>query len=259
MLFAILAAKAEELKVSKALLPREVLEEKMASLPPVRDFACALRQGPFFAGKNLRLLAELKKASPSKGLLSPHFHPETLATFFTRLGAAALSVLTEKNYFQGELSFLSRVREVTSLPLLRKDFLWEPYQLLESRLAGADAVLLIVAVLNKKERLASLLNYGESLGLFCLVEIHTEAELAVALEAGARLLVINNRNLFTFETDLTTTFRLRSLIPPGIPVVSASGIKTLEDLDYLASCGVNAVLVGESLVKRWEQANFGES
>jgi indole-3-glycerol phosphate synthase len=212
--------------------------------PAPKDFAAALRRGP---GDPLRLIAEGKRASPSAGRIR-----EGDPLFFARAmaggGAAAISMLTEERYFGGSLDDLARVAAGVPVPVLRKDFLVDPYQLLEARAAGASAALLIVALLSDAE-LAALLREAAGLGLAALVEVHDRPELERALAAGAGILGINNRNLKTLQVDTETTFALRPLVPPGTIVVSESGQRTRADLERLAAAGVDAVLIGEAIMR----------
>jgi len=205
------------------------------------DFASALR------GDSLRLIAEVKKASPSRGVLCPDFNPVALAKTYARGGAAAISVLTEVNHFQGSIDYLAAIRQEVSIPLLRKDFIFDDYQVYESAACGADALLLIAAILSR-EQLAGLLALSHRLGLGCLVEVHNEKELEKVLQSNSEIIGINNRDLSTFTTDINTTRRLRPLIPDGKIVVSESGINNREDVIKMGEWGVNAVLVGEALV-----------
>jgi indole-3-glycerol phosphate synthase len=213
-------------------------------MSPTRDFAAALMAPP----GSVRLLAEVKKASPSRGVLAASFDPVGLATAYADHGAAAISVLTDEKYFQGSLDLLVAVRAAVSVPLLRKDFTLDEYQLWESRAAGADAVLLIAAIL-EPPRLRDLHAGAKGLGLAALVEVHTAEELDVALRVGAGLLGINNRNLHTFETRLETTLALLPMIPPGPVVVSESGFVRSDDVRRVVAAGAHAVLVGEALVR----------
>lgn len=210
-----------------------------AEASPVRDFAAALRRG------GPTVIAEIKRASPSKGDLRPDLDPADLARAYERGGAAALSVLTEEPHFRGSLDDLRRARAACALPVLRKDFLLQEWEVVEARAAGADAVLLIVAAL-PPDRLLAMLDAASEQGLAALVEVHDEAELDVALGAGARIVGINNRDLRSFRVDLEITRRLVPRIPEGVIRVSESGIGRPEDLRNLGS--VEAVLVGESLV-----------
>lgn len=197
----------------------------------------------------MALIAEVKKASPSKGVIREDFDPVALAKAYEEAGATALSVVTEKNYFQGSLKYLEMIREVTDLPILRKDFIFDEYQVVESKLAGADAVLLICAILDWR-RVLSLMTLTRRLGMSSLVEVHNSRELDIALIAGADLIGINNRDLETFEVDIKTTPRLTKHIHDPLPIVSESGIASVEDIALLKEAGCRAVLVGESLLRQ---------
>ncbi len=233
-----------ELETRKGSFPLEELRRVASEQPPPLDFAAALR------GERIQLIAEVKKASPSRGIIRPDFNPVEIAQTYAGNGASAISVLTEARYFQGSLNYLRDIREAlgeNKLPLLRKDFIYDLYQVYESRAYGADAILLIVAILNP-EKLEGLLRLSHELNMSCLVEVHSEAELEIALGSQARVIGINNRNLDTFEVDLTTTERLRPLIPQDRVVVSESGIKDRSDMEKLGQWGVDAALIGESLM-----------
>ncbi|MBI2860949.1 MAG: indole-3-glycerol phosphate synthase TrpC [Chloroflexi bacterium] len=236
----IVAAKKKELKQSKAEAPISTIMRDAYRSQPL-DFARALK------GREMRLIAEVKQASPSKGVLRPDFDPVALAQSYADGGASAISVLTEVNYFRGSLEHLAAIREAVNLPLLRKDFIFDSYQIYESAAWGADAVLLIAAILSPGQ-LGEMLGLARSLGLACLVEAHNEAEVENAVLSGARIIGINNRDLLTFTVELDTTRRLRHLVPKDRILVSESGIKDREDVKKLKKWGVNAVLVGESLV-----------
>ncbi len=222
-------------------MPLSSLEEGIAQRQAPLDFALAL------GGDHTRLIAEVKRASPSRGVLCPNFNPVELAKNYAQGGAAAISVLTEANYFEGNIDHLAAIREEVRLPLLRKDFIFDPYQVYESRAYGADALLLIVAILSQ-EQLEELLALSHSLGLNCLVEVHNEDEVERALLSQAKIIGINNRDLNTFTVDINTTRRLRPLIPHERIAVSESGIRSRSDVEKLKGWGVNAVLVGEALV-----------
>jgi indole-3-glycerol phosphate synthase len=244
----IVAAKRQVLERRRQDEPAGILRTRLAqAAPPTRSLAQALR------GPSLGLIAEVKRASPSRGVLCADLDPQALARTYAGSGAAAISVLTEEQHFQGSLDDLRAVRAVLDgrgdprLPLLRKDFLFDPYHLFEARAYGADAALLIVAIL-KPELLAELLALARSLGLDCLVEVHDERELERALAADAQIIGINNRDLRTFEVDLALTERLRPLIPADRVVVAESGIHSRADVERLQALGVNAVLIGEALV-----------
>ena len=244
ILDSIVADSRLELEQRKRSVPLEKLREMAQAQSPPLDFASALQ------GDKLRLIAEVKKASPSKGVICSDFDPVEMARLFADNGASAISVLTETKYFQGSLDYLKDIRKVLGdrqVPLLRKDFLYDPYQIYESRAYGADSLLLIVAMLSP-EKLAELLTLSHDLRMSCLVEVHNEAELEVALKSEAKIIGINNRDLKTFTVDLDTTERLRPLIPPDRIVVSESGIKGRRDIEKLGQLGVDAVLIGESLI-----------
>jgi indole-3-glycerol phosphate synthase len=195
----------------------------------------------------MSLIAEVKRASPSKGALNLTLDPDTQAQSYARAGASAISVLTEEDHFKGSLHDLARVRKAVEKPLLRKDFIIDPYQIWEARAWGADAVLLIVAILDDTQ-LRQLLEETRQAQVAALVEVHNEADLARALSAGADIIGINNRNLHDFSVSLNTTFSLRPFIPPGTLVVSESGIRRREDVERLEQIEVDAVLIGEALV-----------
>jgi indole-3-glycerol phosphate synthase len=246
----IVAAKKVGLEQDRAEVPLPELERRIDGQRAPLDFAGALRTS------DVGVIGEIKKASPSKGLLCPDFDPVRLAGAYTAGGAAAISVLTEANYFQGTLNYLTDIRKAQGLekmPLLRKDFLFDPYQVYESRAFGTDAILLIVAILGDRE-LEEMIALASRLGMACLVEVHDRAELEMAVSSGANVIGINNRDLRTFEVDIATTERLCPLIPPNRVIVSESGISRREDIDRLRACGVNAVLVGEALVTAGDAA-----
>ena len=251
ILDAIVRDKRDEVARRKTTAPRSSLERACATLGPARDFAAALRPE---AG-SVALIAEVKKASPSRGTLAPDraWDPVGLARTYAGNGAAAISVLTDEKYFQGRLELLAEIRAAVPVPLLRKDFTIDDYQLWESRAAGADAVLLIVAILDAT-RLHDLLAAAKGLGLAAVVETHTAAEVDVALGAGATIVGINNRDLRTFETRLETTLALLPTLPPGVTVVSESGFATADDVQRVVAAGTHAVLVGETLVRAGDTA-----
>ena len=236
----IVAYKKKEVKSAKRATPLASLKERVVQQKPL-DFATAIR------GKGLKLIAEVKKASPSKGVLCNDFRPVEIAMAYAQNGAAAISVLTEEKYFQGSIKYLAAIREKVNIPLLRKEFIFDEYQIYESAAYGADAILLITAML-EKETLEAFLRLSESLKLGCLVEVHNEDELFKALLAGAKIIGINNRDLNTFKVDTNTTRRLRMLIPMENIVVSESGISNKDDIKKMKECRVDAVLVGEALV-----------
>ena len=241
MLNIIIAQKREEVELRKKSMPLSSLKEGIAQRQMPLDFARAL------GGDHTRLIAEVKRASPSRGILCPDFNPVELAKSYAQGGAAAISVLTEANYFDGSINHLAAIREEIRLPLLRKDFIFDPYQVYESRAYGADALLLIVAILSQ-EQLEELLWLSQNLSLSCVVEVHNQADVERALLSQAKIIGINNRNLDTLAVDINTTQQLRPLIPREKIVVSESGIKSREDIVKLKGWGVNVVLVGEALV-----------
>lgn len=239
----ILASVSRELAQKKLLQPQTVLYQQVEQLSDTRSLQHALA-----VPGQVRIIAEFKQASPSKGVIRQDLTPEDVFTGYTENGAAALSILTEPQFFQGSVDYLRRARRVTGLPLLRKDFIIDEYQLVEARAYGADAVLLIVAALSERQ-LAALLRQARDLSLECLVEAHSQAEIETALACGARIVGINNRDLATFETRLETTYTLARYVPSDRVLVSESGINTQEDIRNLAACGVHAVLIGEALMR----------
>jgi indole-3-glycerol phosphate synthase len=241
MLDKIIARKREEVEQRKSVAPMAYLQERIARQKPALDLALALK------GDHTRLIAEVKQASPSRGILSPNFDPTRLARTYAEGGAAAISVLTEANYFMGSNEDLAAIKRVVALPLLRKDFIFDPYQVYESRACGADALLLIAAILSQGQ-LRDLVSLSHSLGLKCLVEVHNGDEVERAVLSEAEIIGINNRDLNAFAVDINTTRRLRPLIPEEKIVVSESGIKSRRDMEKLGKWGVDAVLVGEALV-----------
>jgi len=232
-----------ELEYRKRRLPMSELKKMASEQPPALDLVSALR------GHGIKLIAEVKKASPSRGVIRHDFNPSEIARIYADNGAAAVSVLTEAKYFQGSLDYLKNIREALpkKLPLLRKDFIFDPYQVYESRAYGADSLLLIVAILGP-ERLQELLGISHKLNMSCLVEVHNEVEVEIAVKSEARIIGINNRNLKDFSVDIATTERLRLFIPPGRIVVSESGIKKRADTERLSQLGIDTVLIGETLM-----------
>ncbi len=237
----ILQHKAVELAERRAAVPLREMERRAAAADPPRDFAAALRQD------GIRLIAEIKRASPSKGVFAPDLDPAALARTYADNGASALSVLTDERFFQGSLSDLAAARSAVSIPALRKDFTTDEYHIAEARAAGADAVLLIVAAL-PQPRLRALLRCAEDWGMSAIVEVHTAEETEHALAVDAAIIGINNRNLHTFATTLQTTAELRALIPSDHIVISESGIHTPGDVARLHTSHVDAMLIGEALV-----------
>lgn len=238
----------EDVAARKARRPLAELEAMLPGLPPTRGFARSLAQAP----RKPAVIAEIKKASPSGGMLRPDFDPGKIAQEYAAAGARGLSVLTEEAYFQGDLGNLGRARSLVDVPLLQKDFLFDPYQVVEARVFGADCILLIVAVLTPSQ-LSEMAGLAASIGLDVLVEVHDEAELELALGFAAPLLGVNNRNLKTYEIDLGTTGRLIRALGDrrgSRLLVGESGIRTREDVQRLVADGVDAVLIGETLMRR---------
>ena len=241
----IVAYKRLEIAAARARIPETQLEDSilMGLAPPARDFRAALERQPGVA-----IIAEVKKASPSAGLLRADFDPVAIARIYEQNGAACISVLTDEPSFQGHLHDLDAIRYAVSPPLLRKDFVLDRYQLLEARLAGADAVLLIAEILDDVA-LPRLLREAGELGLQALVELYDRDNLPRVLDSGARLIGINNRNLRTFETRLEHTLDLMASLPKHVCLVSESGVHTRADIERLQAAGVRAVLIGETLMR----------
>jgi indole-3-glycerol phosphate synthase len=249
----IVAACRARLEIRKAEVPldrvREAAAQRMEWASERRDFAAAL------AMPGLGVIAEMKQASPSRGVLRTDYRPREIAPGYEAAGAVALSVLTEERFFKGSLGDLEEAREAVSLPVLRKDFILEPYQVYESEAAGADALLLIVTILSDSE-LRGLIELANGLELAALVEVHSDEEVGRAVAAGARIVGVNNRDLRTFEVNLETSLRLRASIPAGVLTVSESGIGTAADLTRLKAAGFDAALIGERLIT---EANPGQA
>ncbi|WP_334077120.1 indole-3-glycerol phosphate synthase TrpC [Paenibacillus sanfengchensis] len=244
----IVETKREEVERLAASFSLSAAEREIAAMPPTRGFheALTLRRK-----REIGLIAEVKKASPSKGLIRPDFHPVSLAEAYVSAGADCISVLTDEKYFQGSAAYLSAIREAVDVPLLRKDFIIDERQVYEARLMGADAVLLIAAILTD-DQLGSYSALAQALGLDVLLEVHDQAELERALEFGSTTLIgINNRNLRTFETSLETTSALSAQVPANITLISESGIRTREDIAFLMrSGGARGVLIGETFMRQ---------
>src|SRR5262245_42038556 len=239
----IVETKWREVAAARDLVPEAELERRVAELPPCRGFEAALR-----VPGEVRVIAEVKKASPSAGVIRADFDPVRIARTYERHGAACVSVLTDEPSFEGSLSYLEAIRAEVSLPLLRKDFLLDRYQVLEARAAGADAVLLIAEILDDAT-LKHLLQEARALGMEALVELYDRDNLSRVLAAGATLVGINNRDLRTFVTRLEHTLELAAEVPAGTCLVSESGIRGRADVERLLAAGVRAVLVGESLMR----------
>jgi len=241
-------AKGEELEQARQRVPLQELQQQVEQLPPTRGFRRALHQ----AAARPAVIAEIKKASPSRGVIREDFDPVALSRAYAAAGASCISVLTDRQFFQGGFGVLSAVREAVPLPLLCKDFILSPYQLFQARAAGADAALLIAAVLSDQD-VRYLHKVARRLGLDCLVEVHDAGEMERAIALGVDLIGINNRDLATFATDLTVTRRLaatyrQALRQGGALLVSESGLKEHQDLEQAAAAGAQAVLVGEALM-----------
>jgi indole-3-glycerol phosphate synthase len=249
----IVAVKRGEVEALKTRLNPAEAERRIAELPPCRGFGRALAEG---RRREIGLIAEVKKASPSKGLIREDFHPVELARSYEAAGADCLSVLTDRDFFQGSNDYLTRIREAVSLPLLRKDFTIDPLQIYEARLIGADAILLIAAILTPDE-LRNFHRLAKDLGMDALVEVHDRAEMETVLELGlAELVGINNRDLRTFVTDLKTTEELARLVPEHATLVSESGLSSPDDIRRVREAGARAVLIGEHFMR---QPDVGEA
>ncbi|AFC29903.1 Indole-3-glycerol-phosphate synthase [Paenibacillus mucilaginosus 3016] len=242
----IVTTKHEEVAQLQARTTIAEMEKIIAALPPTLGFERALGAG---RQRSMGLIAEVKKASPSKGLIREDFEPVSLARAYEQAGADCISVLTDVQYFQGANEYLTRVREAVNVPLLRKDFTIDPYQIYEARCIGADAILLIAAILTT-EQMREYQQTARSIGLDVLIEVHDKEELDRVLELSPTMVGINNRNLRTFVTDLHTTEELIQYIPKDVTVVSESGISRSEEITYLESIGARAVLVGEHFMRQ---------
>jgi indole-3-glycerol phosphate synthase len=237
----IVETKRHEVARQKNAIPLHALENAVGKMPPTRDFRKAMDAG------ECAIIAEIKRRSPSRGLLREDFDPIRIAAEYEQNGAAAISVLTDETFFGGSNAILSAVRTAVTLPVLRKEFIIDPYQIHETRAIGADALLLIAAILTEVQ-LREYRELAASLGLAALVEVHDGTELEKALEAGAEIIGINNRDLKTFHTDLQTTLALTPLIPADRIAVSESGIRNRQDIETLTNAGIRAFLIGEALI-----------
>jgi len=238
----ILASKRKEIAEKKKTRPLALLTKELDRRSPPRDFKKSLK------GKKIQLIGEIKKASPIKGLLRDHFDPVELARAYERSGASALSVLTDEPFFQGSLSYVAQVKSAVKIPVLRKEFILDRYQIDESAAAGSDAILLIAALLSKKE-LTNFIGRSAELGMESLVEVHTEEDLEKAIACGAEVIGVNNRDLNTFKVDLAVSERLIKKMPKDKIAVSESGIHSREEVAHLEELGFHAVLIGEAFMK----------
>lgn len=241
----ILQTKSREVLAGKAIATTAALTAQLRDCPPTRGFETQLRarlvSGP-------AIIAEVKKASPSAGVIRADFHPDQIAKSYAKAGAACLSVLTDRDYFQGSDEYLQMARNACLLPVLRKDFMIDPWQILQSRVLGADCILLIAAALEPSQ-MADLLAVSKEAGLDALIEVHNEEELESALKLDHALIGVNNRNLNTFETTLQTSERLKKLMPSNSLLVTESGIKNVQDVQRMQAAGINAFLVGEAFMR----------
>ena len=238
----IVEVKRREVNYLKKSTSLEALKKAVRYLPPPRNFKKAI------SGRDCSIIAEVKRSSPSKGRIRENFDPLKIASIYEANGATAISVLTDKEFFEGENSYLSEIKETVSLPLLRKEFIIDPYQIYETRIIGGDAILFIAGLL-KEETLRQFINLAESLGLSPLIEVHSREELDKALAAGAGIIGINNRNLKTFSTNLRTSMELVPSVPEDRIVISESGIHTREDIATLMGKGIYSFLIGEALME----------
>lgn len=239
----IVAHKRQELKEAKKKLPPQELVSAASEAPPAIDFAALHAKTP-----GVKIISEIKKASPSKGIIRDDFDHLSIAREYEDSGAFALSVLTDREFFRGDISYLSDIRAHSALPILRKDFTIDPYQIYEARCHGADLVLLIVAVLDRGE-IEEYLSLSHSLGMNCIVEVHGERELETAVLAGSGIIGINNRDLRTFDVSLDVSKRLSGMVPEGKIIISESGISSVEDMAGLMACGIDTFLIGETFMK----------
>jgi indole-3-glycerol phosphate synthase len=238
----IVAAKRQRLEKTRMRVPEAVVRHLASKTPPPPPFRQALSDS-----KRVRIIAEVKKASPSKGVFRPDFSVSRLVDAYGAAGASAISVVTEEDFFQGSLAWIAEIREVSPLPVLRKDFVFDGYQIYETRSGKASAILLIAAML-RPEELRAFIAQAQETGLDALVEVHDETELKEALDAGADIIGVNNRNLKTFEVDIRTSLRLAPLIPDRCLFVVESGIRSRADIDVMLDAGADAFLIGETLI-----------
>lgn len=240
----IVAKKKERLRLAKSRAPLSALKPRISDIGKPRDFKAALKRKP---DERIKLIAEIKKASPSKGVIRKNFEPLEIAKIYEKQ-ANAISILTEEDFFQGNIEFIPKVKKVTTIPLLRKDFIFDEYQIYESRANEADAILLIAAILDKNQA-EEYLHLARELGLSVLFEVHDLKELEIALSVNADIIGINNRDLKTLKVDLNTTYIIKKEIPSDKIVVSESGIKTRDDILRLEAAGIDAVLIGTSFME----------
>jgi len=246
ILIKILETKCEEIAERSKRVPVEKLKQQCESADPVRGFIKAIEEK--ITNKQSAVIAEIKKASPSRGVLRENFKPAVIAKTYATHGAACLSILTDKNYFQGSEEYLQQARSACSLPVIRKDFIIDPYQVYEARAINADCILLIVSALND-ENLQLLFNLAHELSMDVLMEVHDKDEMQRALKTGARLIGVNNRNLRTFATSLDTTISMLDMVNESHILVTESGIHTQEDVQLMRDNKVNTFLVGEAFMR----------
>ncbi len=242
----VLAKKASEIIDRSSKVSLDQLEREMSSVSPTRGFVTAIRRK--ISQEQPAVIAEIKKASPSKGVIREHFVPSEIAMSYEQGGATCLSVLTDVDFFQGDDEYLLKARQACSLPVIRKDFMIDPYQIYESRKLGADCILLIVSALSDKQ-LKQLYEITVDLGMDALIEVHDQAEMHRALMLNPSLVGINNRNLRTFDVSLDTTFSMLDIVPDDITLVTESGIVTREDVQRMRQVGVSSFLVGEAFMR----------
>jgi indole-3-glycerol phosphate synthase len=245
ILDAIVSKKKEGLTVVKARTPLKNLKARLGDIEKPADFAGALKRQP---GERIKLVAEIKKASPSKGVIRKDFDHLSIARIYEEKTVAAVSILTEEDFFQGSITFIPDAKKVLTKPVLRKDFVFDEYQIYEARANQADAVLLIAAILDKNQA-SEYLDLSKELGLSVLFEVHDMKEIEMALQIDCPIIGINNRNLKTMQIDLQTTFDIGKMVPPQKIIVSESGIRTKADVQRLHEAGINAMLIGTSLME----------
>lgn len=248
ILHKIVENRREEVAKQKEILPLGELRQMLADRPPTRDFEGAIRN------RSCAVIAEVKRSSPSKGRIREDFDPVEIAGICEDYGASAISVLTERRFFEGNAAYVPRIRRAVGLPLLRKDFIIDSYQINETRVLGADALLLIARLLEAGE-LQDFIGLSSELGLAALVEVHNEKDVEKAVSSGARIVGINNRDLATFRADIEVSIRLARRVPKGITVVSESGINGRGDIEKLMGAGIHAFLIGESLMREGDIGN----